>query len=63
MYARLARRNKLHGMAETIKLKVLMMLKKDEYVYAPDNKVRPRIIANPDDNLKLYGGWINHHIL
>lgn len=50
-------------MAETIKLKVLMMLKKDEYVYAPDNKVRPRIIANPDDNLKLYGGWINHHIL
>ena len=29
----------------------------------PDNKVRPRVICNPDDRLKLYGGWVNYHIL
>lgn len=38
-------------------------LKKNEFLVCPDDKVRPRIIWNPDMNLKLYGGWVNNMLL
>lgn len=59
LYARLARAMKSDAYMRRIKLGVEACFKKNEALYCPDSKVRPRIIFNPDDNLKLYGGWVN----
>lgn len=49
--------------AKKIPLKVEANFKSEEPLYVSDKRVRSRIIWNPDDRLKLYGGWINSIII
>lgn len=39
------------------------MLKKNELLFGPDEKVKSRAIWNPTDLIKLYGGYINWRLL
>lgn len=39
------------------------VMKKDEGLFGPDEKVKSRAIWNPSDAVKLYGGYINWRLI
>lgn len=39
------------------------MLKTGEMLYDADDKLRTRIIFNPEDAVKVYVGWISHNVV